>query len=203
MVEQTTLFGDENISECYGIASAFQYVIIEKMTADELNNSLLSIQYNFNETQFGEILIASTIKGICFLSFVDDKTKAVQDLTSYCPTATIEQAESSIHKTALQAIDGESLQDPIILHIKATEFQVQIWRKLLEIRTEKLTSYSHLAKSINKPKASRAVGTAIGSNPIAYLIPCHRVVQSNGSLGGYRWGLKRKSDIISWEVKRN
>jgi len=202
MVSQTTLFGNENNTECFGITSAYQCVIIEKMTAEELNNSLLSIQYNFKETQFGEILIASTIKGICFLSFAYDKTKAIQDLKNYYPKAIFEQANSLKQNLALQTINGNLIPKPLILHLKGTEFQVQIWCKLLEIPFGKLISYSQLAKSINKPKAARAVGTAIGSNPIAYLIPCHRVVQSNGSLGGYMWGLKRKSDIISWEVKR-
>ncbi len=202
MVAQTTFFGNENFSECYGIASASQYVIIEKMTAEELNNSLLSIQYSFKETQFGEILIASTIKGICFLSFVEDKAKAIQDLKNYYPKAIFEQANSVIQNLALQTINGNSIPKPLILHLKGTEFQFMIWNRLLEIPRGKLINYSHLAKSINKPKAARAAGTAIGSNPIAYLIPCHRVVQSNGSLGGYRWGLKRKLDIISWEVKR-
>jgi AraC family transcriptional regulator of adaptative response/methylated-DNA-[protein]-cysteine methyltransferase len=123
-------------------------------------------------------------------------------LKNYYPKAIFEQANSLKQNLALQTINGNLIPKPLILHLKGTEFQVQIWCKLLEIPFGKLISYSQLAKSINKPKAARAVGTAIGSNPIAYLIPCHRVVQSNGSLGGYMWGLKRKSDIISWEVKR-
>jgi AraC family transcriptional regulator of adaptative response/methylated-DNA-[protein]-cysteine methyltransferase len=198
MHTQTTLFSqtsEGNPKSIEGIS-----VIIEKMTTDELENSLLSIQYIFAETKFGEILIASTKKGICFLAFVDDKSKALNDLINYYPKAIIENASSNVFKTVLEAINGSLLNNPINLHVKGTEFQFLIWQRLSEIPMGKLISYSHLAKLINKPKAARAVGTAVGSNPIAFLIPCHRVVQSNGSLGGYMWGLNRKSNIIALEA---
>jgi AraC family transcriptional regulator of adaptative response/methylated-DNA-[protein]-cysteine methyltransferase len=201
MVGQTTLFNNENDGEGMHESVKAVSVIIKKMTEDELNNSLLNIQYIYEETRFGKILIASTKKGICFLAFVDDKSKALIDLINYYPKAIIENASSIVFKTALDAIDGSSLNNTINLHVKGTEFQFLVWQRLLEIPKGKQISYSHIAKSINIPKAARAVGTAVGSNPIAYLIPCHRVVQSNGSLGGYMWGLTRKSNIIAWETK--
>ena len=87
----------------------------------------------------------------------------------------------------------------IRLHLKGTEFQLKVWQALLAIPSADLTSYGQLAQTSGSPKASRAVGTAIGNNPIAFLIPCHRVIQATGSFGGYRWGTTRKSAIIAWE----
>lgn len=200
MVEQTKLFSHLLDYESAEKKLKPSSVIIEKMTSNEINDSLFIIQYYFGETRFGEILIAFTIKGICFLAFVDSKETAIQDLKNYYPQAKVEQTNSIKHNVVFQFINGESLSVPIILHIKGTEFQFQVWQKLLEIPKGKLISYSHLAKSISKPNAARAAGTAIGSNPIAYIIPCHRVVQSNGNLGGYMWGLEKKEFILSQEL---
>jgi AraC family transcriptional regulator of adaptative response/methylated-DNA-[protein]-cysteine methyltransferase len=202
MDNQTSLFGYQDLVDSDRSLSDTGFVIIEKMSVDDFVNSQLRIQYSFKDTVFGESLIASTDKGICFLAFVDDRGIAVQNLKAHYPNAKIEQAISVFHEIALQIINGESNTNSIVLHLKGTEFQLLIWQKLLEIPSGKLISYSHLAKSINKPKAARAVGTAIGSNPIAYLIPCHRIIQLNGSLGGYMWGLSRKSSIISWESNK-
>jgi AraC family transcriptional regulator of adaptative response/methylated-DNA-[protein]-cysteine methyltransferase len=202
MDNQTSLFGYQDLFDSDRSLSDTGFVIIEKMSVEDFVNSQLRIQYSFEFTRFGETIIASTDKGICFLAFVDDRGIALQYLKAYYPNALIECAISSLHETALQIINGEPITKTIVLHINGTDFQFLIWQKLLEIPSGKLISYSHLARSINKPKAARAVGTAIGSNPIAYLIPCHRVIQSNGSLGGYMWGLSRKSNIISWESNK-
>ncbi|HLW30052.1 MAG TPA: methylated-DNA--[protein]-cysteine S-methyltransferase, partial [Brumimicrobium sp.] len=91
----------------------------------------------------------------------------------------------------------------IKLHIKGTDFQLKVWKTLLEIPLGKLSTYGEIAQHIQKPKAARAVGTAIGSNPIAFLIPCHRVVQSSGGIGGYMWGADRKVKIINWETGKD
>ena len=92
--------------------------------------------------------------------------------------------------------------DQIKLHLKGTEFQLKVWEMLLTIPMGELTSYGRVAQKIDKPKASRAVGAAIGSNPVAFLIPCHRVIQTSGNLGGYMWGNTRKSAIIGWEASK-
>ena len=108
----------------------------------------------------------------------------------------IESKES--HQFILDFIDGnENLE--ITFHIKGTDFQFDVWKALLEIPKGSLTSYGAIAKKINKPKAFRAVGTAIGNNPISLLIPCHRVIQTNGNFGGYMWGLPTKFLLIAWE----
>ena len=93
--------------------------------------------------------------------------------------------------------------DKIKLHLKGTDFQLKVWEALLKIPTGNVTTYGNISKSIQKPKASRAVGTAIGNNPIAFLIPCHRVIQSTGVFGGYMWGTTRKTAIIGWEASKS
>jgi AraC family transcriptional regulator of adaptative response/methylated-DNA-[protein]-cysteine methyltransferase len=90
----------------------------------------------------------------------------------------------------------------IKLHLKGTDFQLKVWDALLKIPKGQLSSYGNIAHEIQNPKAARAVGTAIGSNPVAFLIPCHRVIQSSGEIGGYRWGNTRKTAIIGWEASR-
>jgi AraC family transcriptional regulator of adaptative response/methylated-DNA-[protein]-cysteine methyltransferase len=91
----------------------------------------------------------------------------------------------------------------IKLHLKGTDFQLKVWENLLKIPMGSLSTYGNLAEKIGNPNASRAVGTATGNNPVAYLIPCHRVIQSTGNLGGYRWGNTRKTAIIGWEASKN
>jgi AraC family transcriptional regulator of adaptative response/methylated-DNA-[protein]-cysteine methyltransferase len=98
--------------------------------------------------------------------------------------------------------DDWSDLDKIKLHLKGTPFQIKVWNALLQIPVGSLKSYLEIANEIGDPKASRAVGTAIGNNPIAYIIPCHRVITSSGNLGGYHWGIDRKSAIIGWEAAK-
>ena len=92
--------------------------------------------------------------------------------------------------------------EEIKLHLKGTDFQLKVWETLLKIPFGNLSTYGTIAKQIEKPSASRAVGTAIGDNPVAFLIPCHRVIQSTGTLGGYMWGIDRKQAIIGWEAAK-
>ena len=106
----------------------------------------------------------------------------------------------SLQQSALALFQTDHNQlAKIKLHLKGTAFQLKVWQSLLKIPMGQLTTYGELAKSIDHPKAARAVGTAIGSNPIAFLIPCHRVIQSTGAFGGYEWGQVRKTAMIAWE----
>ena len=182
------------------------FIHIEGMTPGEYKEGgkNLNIRYKWAETVFGKILIASTQKGICHLSFLqdnDDSTEA--ELLRRFPAATLEQKSDPLQDQALKFFqdDWKNL-DRIKLHLKGTPFQIKIWQALLQIPAGALTSYLRIARQIGDLKASRAVGTAIGSNPIAYLIPCHRVITSAGQLGGYHWGIDRKSAIIGWEAAR-
>jgi AraC family transcriptional regulator of adaptative response/methylated-DNA-[protein]-cysteine methyltransferase len=179
------------------------FVNIEGMTPGEYRNegANLAINYSFSQNVFGYIIIASTQKGICHLRFIDNKTQGLNDLKSLFPKANFIEKLDENQKNALLIFkeDWNNLGQ-IKLHLKGTDFQLKVWEALLTIPLGQLNTYGQISKTINKPTASRAVGTAIGSNPIAFLIPCHRVIQSSGKTGGYRWNPIRKKAIIGWEA---
>lgn len=178
------------------------FVQIEGMTPAEYKNGgqNLTIYYSFSFTPFGESLIASTEKGICYMAFVEDTTQGFYDLQKKFPNATYIKKELDIHCEVNGIFNRENTNLPQLkLHLKGTPFQLKVWEALLKIPMGSLSTYGTIAKQINHEKASRAVGTAIGSNPIAYLIPCHRVIQSTGVFGGYMWNPTRKAAIIGWE----
>lgn len=181
------------------------FINIEGMTPGEFKNGgeNLVINYHFAESPFGKVLIASTTKGICHLAFADDGPDAFNSLRSKFPNAYFQQASDRFQENAL-AIFNSNWQnlDSVKLHLKGTPFQVKVWETLLKIPAGRLTTYGTIATQIQKPKASRAVGTAIGANPVAFLIPCHRVIQSSGIFGGYHWGSIRKAAIIGWEAAK-
>lgn len=184
------------------------FVKLEGMTPGEYKNGgeLLNITYQFAETLFGTVLIAATQKGLCHLMFINTLDEALTELQHRFPKASFQEGQHSLHDAALQLLNGLEINAelPVHLHLKGTAFQLKVWEALLNIPSGELSSYGKLANSIHQPTASRAVGTAIGDNPIAYLIPCHRVLQTSGKLGGYRWGTPRKSLMIGWEaVKLN
>jgi AraC family transcriptional regulator, regulatory protein of adaptative response / methylated-DNA-[protein]-cysteine methyltransferase len=180
------------------------FIQIEGMTPGEYQHGgkNLHIYYSVAETVFGNILIASTEKGICHISFVQENPDPA-DLINRFPAATLEQKTDLHQQQALKMFreDWNDL-DKIKLHLKGTPFQRKVWNALLQIPQGSLKSYLGIAGEIGDSKASRAVGTAIGNNPIAYIIPCHRVITSSGNLGGYHWGIDRKSAIIGWEAAR-
>jgi AraC family transcriptional regulator of adaptative response/methylated-DNA-[protein]-cysteine methyltransferase len=181
------------------------FVKIEGMTPGEYKNKgeNLNINYSFEQTKFGSILVASTHKGICHMGFSDDKQIAFSELVKRFPKASFIHQTDDIQKNALQIYTQDwSKINKIKLHLKGTDFQLKVWETLLKIPTGNLVTYGSIAKAIQKPNASRAVGTAIGNNPIAFLIPCHRVIQSTGMVGGYMWGTTRKTAIIGWEASK-
>ena len=181
------------------------FINIEGMTPGEYKNGghNLSINYSFAETPFGNMLVASTSKGICHMAFADDEQKAFARLLHHFPNAGFRQMVDLIQQNALYVFTHDwSKLHQIKLHLKGTPFQLKVWETLLKIPMGQLTTYGHIATGISNPNASRAVGTAIGSNPVAYLIPCHRVIQSSGTFGGYMWGGTRKAAIIGWEAAK-
>lgn len=179
------------------------FVNIEAMTPGQYKNGgeTLTINYSFAHSPFGEILIASTPRGICHLSFIDNQVMALNYLKETLPNASYTHNDNQFHQNALLIFtnDGSKLDD-IQLHLKGTDFQLKVWQCLLNIPLAKLTTYGYLAKEIQQAGASRAIGNAVGKNPVAYLIPCHRVIQASGAIGGYRWGADRKSAMIAWEA---
>lgn len=179
------------------------FVNIEGMTPGEFKNGgeNLTINYSYSWSKFGGLMLASTPKGICHMGFVEDKLNSLAELQAQFPNATYCEKLDEYQENALSIYRSDWSQiQQIKLHLKGTDFQLKVWEALLKIPTGQLSTYGDIAKSIDSPKASRAVGTAIGSNPVAYLIPCHRVIQSTGDLGGYKWGETRKTAIIGWEA---
>lgn len=179
------------------------FINIEGMTPAEYKNGgkNLVINYSFSITNFGNIIVASTLKGICYMAFYEDENLAYSNLKALYPNANFIQKNDEFQHNALLFFQNDfSKVDQIKLHLKCTDFQLKVWEALLKIPKGQLVTYGTIANKIEHPKASRAVGTAIGSNPVAFLIPCHRVIQSTGEFGGYRWGNTRKTAIIGWEM---
>lgn len=179
------------------------FISIEGMTPAEYKHGGrdLSINYSFAETPFGNIIVASTAKGICHMSFIENEMDGFAVLKKQFPNAFFQQKLDLLQQKALFIFqyDWSKLQE-VKLHLKGTAFQLKVWETLLKIPLGHLTTYGEIANHIKLPNASRAVGTAIGSNPVAYLIPCHRVIQATGHLGGYMWGPTRKAAMIGYEA---
>jgi len=181
------------------------FIKIDGMTPGEFKNGgeNLSIHFSFAESPFGNILVASTPKGICYMAFSEDEASSLGELKQLFPNARYTQVVDLVQQKALYIFTHpwEKLQ-PVKLHLKATPFQIKVWETLLKIPSGQLCTYGSIASAIKNPNASRAVGSAIAGNPVAYLIPCHRVIQSTGALGQYHWGNTRKTAIIGWEAAR-
>lgn len=181
------------------------FIKIEGMTPGEYKNGgeNLTINYSAATSPFGKLMVASTEKGICHIFFEEDEQQALQNLKLRFPNAQYHPTTDKFQQDALSFFQHDWQQlNKIKLHLKGTDFQLKVWEALLSIPMGQLISYGDLAKHIDKPTASRAVGTAIGSNPVAFLIPCHRVIQSSGNIGGYMWGNTRKLVINGWEAAK-
>ena len=180
------------------------FVNIEGMTPGEYKNGgqALRINYSFAETPFGQVMVASTDKGICHLAFVDEgEEEALGSLKQLFPNAAYTQCPDRKQEDALSVFNRDwSKPDEIKLHLKGTSFQLKVWETLVKIPAGGLTTYADLATKSGHEGACRAVGTAIGRNPVAFLIPCHRVIKATGDIGNYHWGEVRKEAIIGWEA---
>jgi len=189
-----------NIKNSYKTHS--HYLEIERITADDSINQgkNLQIHYSFTDGLFGKMLVASTQKGICSLVVAENEENAVEELKKKYPKASFEEKEESIHQNVGLFFTGDyQLITPIKLHVKGTDFQLKVWEALLHIPFGELVNYGYIARQINHPRAYRAVGSAIGDNPVFFLIPCHRVIQASGDYGNYYWGKPLKTTIIKWE----
>jgi len=180
------------------------FIKIEGMTPGEYKNGgeQLHINYSFAESPFGTILVASTTKGICYMAFADgNNDEAIAELKSKFPNAHYTQFLDAIQQNALFIFsqDWSKLSD-IKLHLKGTPFQLKVWETLLKVPVGGLATYGSLAGDLQNPNASRAVGSAVGDNPVAFLIPCHRVIRSTGETGQYHWGSQRKGAMLGWEA---
>lgn len=135
------------------------------------------------------------------MAFADNGTvDALRKLVSRFPNATYNQLTDRLQQNALFIFAQDwSKLDQIKLHLRGTPFQMRVWETLLKVPMGDVTTYSRLADRLDHPQASRAVGTAVGSNPVAFLIPCHRVIRASGIIGDYHWGSTRKTAMIAWE----
>lgn len=196
--EQASLFETVNCIDFQEFTTTHNSIKILQMTHDTSKKSVIFYQYT--DTIFGRTLVASTDNGLCYLGFEDTPNKAFNDLQSRFPKFKFVQQNNEIQQNALTILlNKKSTSNTLQLHLKGTDFQLKVWKSLLQIPFGNLSTYGKIAQDINHQKASRAVGTAIGNNPISFLIPCHRVIQTSGNLGGYMWGLTRKIAMIGWE----
>jgi AraC family transcriptional regulator, regulatory protein of adaptative response / methylated-DNA-[protein]-cysteine methyltransferase len=180
------------------------FVDIIAMTPGEYKNygQDLVIEYSIHDSNFGQYLVASTTKGICNVLFLDSLDNAQEVLQGRFKNAKIVNAFNLIHQPVIDFFDNKKSNKKIKLHLQGTNFQLQVWKALLTIPDGDITTYGTIAKTIGEasPLASRAVGTAIGDNPVGYIIPCHRVLKSTGAISGYRWGVIRKQAILGYEA---
>ncbi len=193
--EETGLSGTSRLHDLF--------VSIEAMTPAEYRDGgrALTIRYSFHETRFGQIVVATTSKGICDLQFVTTDAEGEALLRLHWPNAQLEPMLLPLHLAAASAFAAfpdatAAAPQPMRLHLKGTDFQMKIWQALLQIPDGQVTAYADVARLAQHPSAVRAVGSAIGNNPVAYLIPCHRVIQKAGGFGGYAWGETRKTAML-------
>ena len=168
-----------------------------------MNNIQCMIRYSFYPSIFGDVLIADDTIHICWLSFADNKDSSLQELQKKSRSSKFIQESSELQKIALGCISNkwENIFN-IPIHLHGTQFQQDVWAELQKIPLGQTKTYKQIAEAIGRPKAVRAVWSAIGANPIAIIIPCHRVVSSDGSLGGYHWGIEKKIVMIEWEISQ-
>ena len=199
------------VSDSLGLSSGSRlydhFIHLEAVTPGEFKTRGvgLTIEHAVHGTPFGDVFIAVTSRGICSLVFLEDKQTGVHlaGLYKQWPHAKI----SENHKATLavvKAMFGETkqLDRPLSLYVSGTNFQTRVWKALLRIPPGAVASYAQVATAIGQPRAARAVGLAVGANPVAFVIPCHRVIQQNGKIGGYHWGQIRKHAIHAWEAAR-
>lgn len=152
--------------------------------------------FGFSDSPFGECCLVFSTDGICALTFPESRDMAFIDLENRFPETDFKQDDESVGRIVKRIFEEGKIPE---LNPIGTDFQQSIWRALQQVPKGKTSTYAEIAAAIGRPKAVRAVGTAIGANPIAYLIPCHRVIRSDGNIGGFRWGLECKKKMLEWE----
>ena len=163
----------------------------------------IEVDYGFTATPFGEVLIAETKRGVCHLSFVDQGRNAAHEvLKSQWPNAKRRRDDARIAKLAAKIFSSDPVETSnrrLRTFVRGTQFQLRVWRALLRVPVGSLTTYGRLAEAMGQSQAARAVGSAVGANLIAFIIPCHRVIRETGALGHYHWDPIRKRAIVGWE----
>jgi AraC family transcriptional regulator of adaptative response/methylated-DNA-[protein]-cysteine methyltransferase len=185
------------------------FVTHEAMSPGEwkTGGASLEIRYGFHDSLFGRALVMITDRGLCGLAFADDETaepEALRDMTDRWPGARYVQDVEATRPYAQRIFDPTRWNpyEPLRVVMIGTDFQIRVWEQLLEIPIGRLCTYSDLANRIGAPKASRAVGAAVGRNPVSFVVPCHRAIGKSGALTGYHWGLTRKRAMLGWEAAK-
>ncbi len=182
------------------------FVSVEAVTPGEFKKrgAGLRIAYGFHPSPFGECLLAATERGICAMSFVTrgNRKEVLKDLLRRWPGAQLVEDSKTAGRYLGRVFPKSNHHAKLPLDLRGTNFQIKVWQALLEIPPGAVVPYEELATRVGNPKAFRAVGSAIGQNPIAFIIPCHRVIRKVGSIGGYHWGTERKRAMLAWEAAR-
>jgi AraC family transcriptional regulator, regulatory protein of adaptative response / methylated-DNA-[protein]-cysteine methyltransferase len=183
------------------------FTTLEAVTPQEykLHGSGITIEYGFHDTPFGKCLIGITPRGICWMSFVsidEDFQFALEEMKKAWYMSVFRE-NGDLTKEYVSQIFGAERVKPLHIFVKGTNFQIKVWEALLRIPQGSIATYQDIANVISNPKAVQAVGSAVGSNHIAYLIPCHRVIRKDGILGEYRWNSARKKSLIGWEMAKS
>lgn len=185
------------------------FTTLEAVTPQEykLKGSGIRIEYGFHQTPFGHCLIGVTDRGICWLSFISSEENPKEELEkmkAHWHNSVFHQNQELTAASVHQIFETQrSANEKLHVFVKGTNFQVKVWEALLRLPMGTVTTYQGIAQQIHNPKAMQAVGSAVGSNHIAYLIPCHRVIRKDGILGEYRWESARKKSIIGWEMAKS
>ncbi len=183
------------------------FVTLEAVTPGEFKRQGAGVRmgYGFHPTPFGECFIATTVRGVCGLEFVAGRARGemLDRFRAQWPGAELAETAPATAGVVRRIFGGRAIRGELLrVLVRGTNFQVQVWRALLRVPPGAVTSYGAVARAVGRPKAVRAVGTAVGANPVAFLIPCHRVLRGDGALGGYRWGETRKAACLLWEEPR-
>jgi AraC family transcriptional regulator of adaptative response/methylated-DNA-[protein]-cysteine methyltransferase len=204
LVEAAEAAGLSSQSRVYDL-----FTTLEAVTPQEYKQkgSGIRIEYGIHETPFGLGLIGVTERGVCWLSFIKEEAVPrveVEKMKEHWHNSVFHQNQNLTTEIIFNIFSHKVTKPQKKLHVfvKGTNFQIKVWEALLKIPMGDVTTYQTIAKQIQNPKAMQAVGSAVGSNHIAYLIPCHRVIRKDGILGEYRWEAARKKSIIGWEIAR-
>jgi AraC family transcriptional regulator of adaptative response/methylated-DNA-[protein]-cysteine methyltransferase len=182
------------------------FVSHEALTPGDYRRDDLVLRYGFHPSPFGEAVVVTAPRGMAGLGFVDDgdRASALADMRRRWPRAQFVADDEGTAPAAARAFDPAQWRPdtPLRIVMIGTDFEVRVWETLLSVPMGCATTYSDIALKLGKPKAARAVGAAVGRNPISFVVPCHRVLGRSGALTGYHWGLARKQAIIGWEAGR-
>jgi len=204
LVEAADAAGLSSQSRVYDL-----FTTLEAVTPQEykLSGAGISVEYGFHESPFGTCLLGTTERGVCWLSFLseeDSPKSEMEKMKEHWNQSVFRQNQELTSGILSRVFDAQpQASQKLHLLVKGTNFQVKVWEALLRLPMGSVTTYQGIAEKIANPKAMQAVGSAVGSNHIAYLIPCHRVIRKDGVLGEYRWSAARKKSIIGWEMAKS